>query len=224
MPRKKSIPQYTFLITAGPTREHLDPVRYLSNESSGRMGFALAATAARRGHRVILVHGPVAIPVPPGVETRAVVSAAEMLAACRKAWRESDALIMAAAVADYTPIRAARSKIKKSATALTLELKPTADILATLAARRAAGQVVMGFALEDRSPRRNAESKLKRKGLDAIVLNAPTALSSETSQVELLIRGEGWRRLEHAKKERTAERLVRETERLLAKSRSEART
>jgi phosphopantothenoylcysteine decarboxylase/phosphopantothenate--cysteine ligase len=204
------------LVTAGPTREYLDPVRYISNDSSGKMGFALAEAAAARGMRVTLVHGPVALTRPPGVRAVAVVSAAEMLAACTRLWPRHDALIMAAAVADYTPVRPARAKRRKSSGVLTLRLKPTVDILATLAAARRNDQIAVGFALEDRAARRNAEDKLVRKWLDAIVLNRPQAIGAERSAVEVLVRGEGWRSFPKAAKTRHAARIVRLVERLCA--------
>jgi phosphopantothenoylcysteine decarboxylase/phosphopantothenate--cysteine ligase len=196
------------LVTAGPTREYIDPVRYISNDSSGKMGFAIAAEAARRGHRVTLVHGPVALPEPPGVVDRSVVSAAEMLRECRKEWPLQDILIMAAAVADYRPVRAAAAKIKKSAAAMTVALEPTEDILATLAAGRRADQFVIGFALEDRSPRRNAESKLRRKRLDAIVLNLPTAIAADRSGIDILRAGFGWTKSRQATKSAHAATIV----------------
>ena len=180
------------LITAGPTREYIDPVRYISNDSSGRMGFALTQAARARGHRVTLVHGPVVLPTPPGVQAVPVVSAADMLRACLDRWADHDALIMVAAVADYTPARPVRAKLKKTASARVLRLKRTADILATLAKCRRPDQVVIGFAVQDRAPRRNAEQKLHRKGLDAIVLNRPEAIGAERAAVEILVRAGAW--------------------------------
>ena len=202
------------LVTAGPTREPIDSVRYLSNDSSGKMGFAVAEAAAARGMRVTLVHGPVALPRPARVRAIRVVSAAEMHTACANVWPRHDALVMAAAVADYTPVRPARHKRKKSADEFVLRLKPTEDILAALAISRREDQVVVGFALEDRSPRRNAERKLKRKGLDAIVLNRPDAIGADVSAVELLVAGEPWRALPGAAKTRHAAQIVRLVERL----------
>ncbi len=216
MPRQRKL---RLLITAGPTREYLDPVRYISNDSSGKMGFALAAAARKREMRVTLVHGPVAIAPPTGVRTVAVVSAADMLAACTELWPRHDALLMAAAVADYAPAQRSRSKRKKSTQDMTLCLKPTVDILAALAAERRPDQVVVGFALEDRAPRRNAERKLRRKGLDAIVLNHPTAIGAERSAVEVLVRGERWRRLPTAAKSRHAQHIIRLVEKLAAAAR-----
>ena len=208
------VPKLRLLITAGPTREYIDTVRYISNDSSGRMGFALAAAAARRGHEVTLVHGPVALRAPAGVRAVAVVSAAEMLRACRAAWPAQDGLIMAAAVADYTPRTPGRIKLKKKANALNLRLAPTIDILATLSLKRRPGQVVIGFALEDHHERRNAESKMRRKNLDAVVLNRPAAIAADRASQEILVRGKPWLVILTAKKESLANRLVRLIERL----------
>lgn len=196
------------LVTAGPTREYIDPVRYISNDSSGKMGFAIAAEAARRTHQVTLVHGPVALQAARGVVARSVISAAEMLAACRKAWPKHDVLIMAAAVADYRPVRAATAKIKKHAAVMSIALAPTEDVLAALAGRKRAGQVVIGFALEDRSPRANAESKLRRKGLDAIVLNSPGAIAADVSRIDVLRAGGRWSKSKHASKTAHAGTIV----------------
>jgi phosphopantothenoylcysteine decarboxylase/phosphopantothenate--cysteine ligase len=184
-------------------------VRYISNESSGTMGFAVAAAAAARGHRVTLVHGPVALPAPAGVRCIPVVSAADMLAACRKVWPRHNVLIMVAAVADYTPAKPLKRKRKKSAADLVLRLKPTVDILATLSQSRDPDQVTIGFALEDANARRNAAEKLQRKKLDAIVLNGPAALGSKRASWEVLLgRGGDWMRFHTTTKSRLAARLV----------------
>jgi phosphopantothenoylcysteine decarboxylase/phosphopantothenate--cysteine ligase len=159
------------LITAGPTREHLDPVRFLSNGSSGRMGYALAGAAAARGCAVDLVSGPVALAAPEGVTARRVVSAAEMLAACEALFGACDALIAVAAVSDYRPRVFEPEKMKKRGGALTLELEPTPDILKTLAARKRPGQTVVGFAAETRDVEAYARRKLETKNLDWIVAN-----------------------------------------------------
>ena len=202
------------LVTAGPTREYIDPVRYISNDSSGTMGFALAAAALRRGHDVTLVHGPVALRPVRGARAVAVVSASDMLRACRRAWRASDVLVMAAAVADYAPAHPSRTKVKRSRAQRVLELAPTVDILAALSAARRSGQKVIGFALEDRAPRRHAREKLERKGLDAIVLNRPSAIGAARSRVEVLERGGRWVALPMSRKARVAVRLVALIERL----------
>lgn len=159
------------LLTAGPTREHLDPVRFLSNGSSGKMGYALASAAAARGWRVDLVSGPVALPTPRGVNVHRVVSAAEMLAACEPLFGPCDLFIAVAAVADYRPARVAAQKQKKQAGPLTLELVPTVDILKTLSAQKRPGQTVVGFAAETTNVEAYARRKLVEKQLDWIVAN-----------------------------------------------------
>lgn len=204
------------LITAGPTREYIDPVRYLSNESSGKMGVALAAAAAARGHRVTLIHGPIAVACPAGVRAVAVTSATDMLQACLATWNRQDVLIMAAAVADYAPAQVESVKRKKSRRDLILRLVPTVDILAALSAARRPGQVVIGFALEDRNGRRNAAAKLARKKLDAIVLNTPSALSADRASWQILTKSEGWQRVPTGPKSTLGVRLVRLAERLHA--------
>lgn len=159
------------LLTAGPTREHLDPIRFLSNGSSGKMGYALARAAARRGWTVELVSGPVALAAPPGVTVVPVVSAADMFAACATRFPACDLFIAVAAVADYRPRETATHKRKKDDAALNLELVPTIDILRTLAASKTAGQTVVGFAAETHDLEAYARRKLVEKGLDWIVAN-----------------------------------------------------
>lgn len=159
------------LITAGPTREHLDPVRFLSNGSSGKMGYALAAAAAERGWQVDLVSGPVALPAPAGVNVTRVVSAADMLAACTPLFPACDVFIAVAAVADYRPKLVASQKVKKQSASLVLELEPTVDILKTLAATKRSGQVVVGFAAETEDVEAYARRKLIEKRLDWIAAN-----------------------------------------------------
>lgn len=202
------------LVTAGPTREYADTVRYLSNASSGRMGFAIAQALQSRGHDVTLVHGPVALRPPRRVRAVSVVSAAEMLAACDRAWPEQDVLIMTAAVADYTPSRVLRHKMKKGVNGATLELRPTVDILARLSARRRSGQVVIGFALEDRNAQAYAEAKLARKRLDAIVLNSPANIGGTRGRVEVLVKGGRWTLVRAATKRGIAVWLARLAETL----------
>lgn len=159
------------LLTAGPTREYLDPIRFLSNGSSGKMGYALARAAARRGWTVELVSGPVALSAPPGVTVVPVVSAAEMFAACAARFAACDLFIAVAAVADYRPRATAVRKLKKDSAGLSLELEPTIDILRTLAARKTAGQTVVGFAAETHDLEAYARRKLVEKQLDWIVAN-----------------------------------------------------
>jgi phosphopantothenoylcysteine decarboxylase / phosphopantothenate---cysteine ligase len=159
----------TVLVTAGPTREKIDPVRYLTNRSSGRMGYAIAEAALRRGARVLLVSGPTAIAAPGAAELTTVETAEEMLAAVLKLLPQSTIVIKTAAVADFRPKRAAGQKIKRKGE-MVLELEPTADILAEVA-RRKTSQVVVGFAAETENALENARKKLAAKSLDAIVVN-----------------------------------------------------
>jgi len=158
------------LITAGPTREAIDPVRYLSNRSSGKMGYALAAAAARHG-RVTLVSGPVALAAPRPAKLIRVVTAREMARAVLRESRNADVIIQCAAVADFKPARVPKHKIKKTGRALSLKLVPAVDILATLGRRKKRGQLLVGFAAETRGLRKNALAKLRHKNLDYIVAN-----------------------------------------------------
>jgi len=167
----------TLLITAGPTREELDPVRYLSNRSSGKMGYALAEVALRRGARVILVSGPVALAPPQNAEFIPVRTAEEMRRAVLEQLPQATVVLMAAAVADYRPAKPAAQKIKRGAGPLALELEPTPDILAEVGAEVAGekrGQVIVGFAAETSDLAENARAKLLRKGADLVVANDVT--------------------------------------------------
>jgi phosphopantothenoylcysteine decarboxylase/phosphopantothenate--cysteine ligase len=159
----------TVLITAGPTREKIDPVRYLTNRSSGRMGYALAEGALRRGARVLLVSGPTALTPAGGAEVTWVESADQMRQAVMKLLPEATIVIKTAAVADYRPRNAAEQKIKRKG-AMSLELEPTADILAELG-RNKSSQIIIGFAAETENVLENARKKLLSKSLDAIVVN-----------------------------------------------------
>ena len=182
----------TVLITAGPTREKIDPVRYLTNRSSGRMGFALAEAAARRGARVLLVSGPTSVTPPGSAEVTRVETADEMHATTLKLLPESHIVIMTAAVADYRPRTQADQKIKRKGP-ITLELEPTADILKELSARRQ-GQTIVGFAAETENILENARKKLASKSLDAIVVNDVSregvGFDSERNAVTILSEGE----------------------------------
>ena len=173
-----------FLITAGPTREHLDPVRFLSNRSSGKMGYALAEVARAHGP-VTLVSGPVNLPVPTGVEFVPVVSAAEMAEAVFRRYAEADVVIMAAAVCDFRPKHVATHKRKKETMERMLELEPTPDILAELG-RRKTRQVLVGFALETENVEASAAEKLRRKHLDWIVANEARALDAAANAVTII--------------------------------------
>jgi phosphopantothenoylcysteine decarboxylase/phosphopantothenate--cysteine ligase len=177
------------LVSAGPTREAVDPVRYLSNHSSGKMGHAVARVARRRGAEVVLVTGPTELPPPPGVRTVAVTTAAEMQRALDVEFRSATVLVMAAAVADYRTRRPAERKLKKRDAALTLALERTPDILAGLAARKGR-RLVVGFAAETDAVTQEAARKLREKRIDLMVANDVTApgagFGSDTNIVHLL--------------------------------------
>ncbi|MFP4057220.1 MAG: phosphopantothenoylcysteine decarboxylase [Candidatus Brocadiia bacterium] len=201
------------LVAAGPTREYIDDVRFLSNASSGRMGCAIAQAAANRGHQVLLVCGPLEVGAP-DVDVRPVVSTQEMLEAVCQAFPHVDAVVMAAAPADFRPARRAPQKIKKGKGPLTLELVPTADILKELARRREQ-QVLVGFALESEQLVERARAKLQEKQLDLVVANRPEAIGAPRATVHLLHRDGTEERLEDEEKSGIADRLVAVLERLV---------
>ena len=159
------------LITAGPTREFIDPVRFITNSSSGQMGYAIAAEALRRGHEVILVSGPVHIAPPAGAEVVDVVTAADMAEAVKSRFASCDCCIMSAAVADYRPAKVCEQKMKKTPGNLAIELERTEDILKTIGTMKKESQLLIGFAAESENLLENAAGKLQRKNLDWIVAN-----------------------------------------------------
>jgi len=177
------------LITAGPTREYLDPVRYLSNRSSGKMGFAIAEAAAARGHEVTLISGPVILGTPPEVSRIDVESARDMLAAVQREFPEHDALVMCAAVADFRPKVMAHNKLKKATMPSVIELERNPDILKCIQPDKGS-RIVVGFAAETDNIYLEAERKLKEKGLDLIVANDVTLSDAgfevDTNRVTLL--------------------------------------
>jgi phosphopantothenoylcysteine decarboxylase/phosphopantothenate--cysteine ligase len=181
------------VVTAGPTREAIDPVRFVSNHSSGRMGVSIAAAAWRRGASVTLVAGPLAVPAPVGVSLVHVESTEEMRAAVERELAQADVLVMAAAPADYRPAERATSKLKKTGRPRSIELEENADILLSTVPARREGAVVVGFALETDDVIENARRKLDAKALDLIVLNDATepgaGFTVETNRVTLLARG-----------------------------------
>ncbi|MBN1361333.1 MAG: phosphopantothenoylcysteine decarboxylase [Sedimentisphaerales bacterium] len=204
-----------FLITAGGTREYIDPVRFISNASSGKMSYALARAALKAGHKVTLITAPTALRPPTGAHVVHVESAAQMFAAVKKHFAACDCLIMAAAVADFTPAKPSKTKLKKDAgTKPTLRLKPTPDILKWAGSHRRVctahhrPQIVIGFALEDRNLRANAERKLHDKHLDMIVANAPVAIGAETSTVHIKTPSSQWLEIPAQRKTMIAGRIV----------------
>jgi phosphopantothenoylcysteine decarboxylase / phosphopantothenate---cysteine ligase len=176
------------LITSGPTRQHLDPVRYLTNASSGRMGQSLAQAAVDAGHEVVIVSGPVDVTYPPQCEVIPVVSTEEMLATCQRVFPQCDGLIGVAAPCDYRPIKVEQQKIKKTGEPLVLHLVETPDIVATLGAAKLPQQWLVGFALETEDQRFRAITKMQKKSCDLMVLNGPQAINSAENSIEVLDR------------------------------------
>ncbi len=177
------------LITSGPTRQYLDPVRYLSNGSSGRMGSALAQAAVAQGHEVVVISGPVDLEYPAGVELIRVVSTEELLAACQRCFPLCDGMIAAAAPCDYRPRAVASQKIAKTGQPLQLQLIETPDVVASLGQTKRSEQWIVGFALETEDPRLRGLAKLEKKSCDLMVLNGPEAMDSLRNEVEVIDRG-----------------------------------
>ena len=208
------------LVTAGGTQEALDPVRYIGNRSSGKMGFALAEEAAARGAEVELVTGPVVLKTArPAITRTDVVSAADMGAACDRIAPQCDIIIMAAAVADHRPAEPADRKIKEKEKGMEVKLEPTTDILKGLGTHKKKGQLVVGFALETHDALANAQGKLQRKNLDMIVLNtladAGAGFGHDTNKVTLITPGTDPVELPLMTKARTAAAILDHLERLL---------
>ncbi len=180
------------LVTAGPTCENIDPVRYISNHSSGKMGLAIARSLNNAGASVYLVSGPLQMEVPAFVKHIPVITSAEMLEACTSLFPDMNAAVMAAAVADYTPRLPVDKKIKKKEDILNIELVKTKDILMAMGEKKKPGQILVGFALETDNELENAREKLKRKNLDMIVLNSMNdkgaGFGSDTNKVTLLFK------------------------------------
>ena len=195
------------VVSAGPTREHLDDVRYLTSPSSGRMGFAVAAAARRAGHSVVLVSGPVSLPDPAGVKVVLVVSALEMRRAVLAAFRRADALVMTAAVSDYRPARRRPGKWKKGAARISLPLVRNPDILAE-AGRRKGGRVCIGFAVEVQAALQGAKDKIRRKRLDALCLCSPDAFGRDRADYRILFPDNRLERLPGVRKTALARRIV----------------
>jgi phosphopantothenoylcysteine decarboxylase/phosphopantothenate--cysteine ligase len=204
-----------FLITAGGTREYIDPVRFISNASSGKMGYALARAALEAGHQVTVITAPTALQPPAGARVVRVESAAQMFAAVKEHFGRCDCLIMAAAVADYTPARPSKTKLKKRAAKVTLELKPTPDILQWAGRHRRVGRahhnwkIIVGFALEDQDLRANAERKMREKHLDMIIANTPGAIGADTSTLHIKTIDSDWVEIDNTHKTASAKRIIR---------------
>lgn len=200
------------LITTGPTREPIDPVRYITNHSTGKMGLALAKSFFDAGATVTLIAGPIQLAIPGRIETHFVETADEMYKACLKHFPESDITIMTAAVADYRPADISENKIKKSDQKLQLKLEATTDILSALGKLKKESQFLVGFALETDDELKNAQSKLERKNLDMIVLNSlrdeGAGFGTDTNKVTLIFRNNQITEFPLMSKQDVANRIV----------------
>ena len=190
----KDLTGYNVLVTAGPTREKIDPVRFISNHSTGKMGYAIAKQAGMRGAKVTLVSGPVALEAPKGVEVVPVVSAKDMADAVWERADKMDMIIKAAAVADYRPVTTYEDKVKKSGDDMNIALERTDDILAHLGKNKKEGQILCGFSMETKDMLENSKVKLKKKNLDVIVANnlkvAGAGFGTDTNIVTLITKDE----------------------------------
>ncbi len=202
----------TILITAGPTREPIDPVRYLSNRSSGRMGFALAQRAAKRGHTILLITGPVSLPTPDNVTRFDVTTAAEMYHAVSENIGQAQVAIFSAAVADYTPFETCSQKLKKSSGTLTLQLKRTQDILGSVRSEMNYHGYLVGFAAETENVVANATKKYQCKGCDLLVANDVSrpdiGFDQQHNEVTLLFRNGQRSSIAKATKESIADSIL----------------
>lgn len=176
------------IVTAGPTREYIDPVRYISNESSGMMGFAFAKALVKLGFKVWLITGPVNLPTPDGTRRIDVVTGQEMRRAVMRLVPRADLIVMAAAVSDWRPARMSGHKIKKRDQSISINLRPNPDILGEISKKKKPSQTVVGFALETSDMEKNARRKLAKKNCDWIVANDITSIGSKTSRVVLFNR------------------------------------
>lgn len=213
-----------FLITAGGTREYIDPVRFISNASSGKMGYALVCAAIKAGHKVTLITTSTAQKPPKGTKVVNVETAGQMLKAVKNNFSKCDSLIMTAAVSDYTPVKKSGTKIKKSDKPMTIKLKPTTDILKWAGKHKKKDQVVVGFALESKAVRTSAENKMKTKNLDMIIANSPAAIGAEKASVEIKRLNEKWLKIPLATKAAIAKKIITLTEMLLTDTYSKSKT
>ena len=215
--KKKSLEGKHFLVTAGATIEPIDPVRFISNHSSGKMGYAVAESLAARGAKVTLVSGRTALDTPKGVDRVDVLSAEQMYEACNEVFEQTDGAVMCAAVADYTPQAVADEKLKKGDGDMSIALKRTKDIAASLGAKKGS-RVLVGFAMETQNEKENAQSKLERKNFDFIVLNSlrteGAGFRGDTNVVTLIDHA-GAEELPLMSKSDVAERIVDKIENLL---------
>jgi phosphopantothenoylcysteine decarboxylase/phosphopantothenate--cysteine ligase len=206
------------LITAGPTWEFIDKVRYIASPSTGRMGFAVAEVFAAAGHTVDLVLGPTTLQPPAGVQVIRVTSADEMHHAAMERLDSADAVVMTAAVSDYRPVSFLDGKKKRTGGKWVLELVENPDILKEIGEKKG-DRILVGFALESEDPRRGALDKLRRKNLDFIVLNGPAAFGSDVTTAEIIDRSERSTQLTNVTKRDLARRILEKVEALLVERR-----
>jgi phosphopantothenoylcysteine decarboxylase/phosphopantothenate--cysteine ligase len=202
------------IITAGGTREYIDPVRFISNASSGKMGYALARAALKAGHKVTLITAPTVLKPPGQIKLVKVETATQMFEAVKKHFEQCDCLIMAAAVADYTPASPVKTKMKKTSKSITLKLKPTPDILKWATSHKKKTQIIVGFALEDKAIRARAQKKLQDKNLDMIVANSPAAIGADKANVQIKTQNSSWLEIQNATKSATATKIIHMVEKL----------
>jgi phosphopantothenoylcysteine decarboxylase/phosphopantothenate--cysteine ligase len=211
--KDKPLKGYRLLINAGPTREQIDPVRFISNYSSGKMGIAIAETAACYGAEVELVLGPVDIlPENKSIKIINVISAESMAVECKKRFTNCDIAILSAAVADFTPEKVAGTKIKRGDNELVIKLKPTTDIASELGRLKKKNQILVGFALETDNEIQNAEEKLSRKNLDIIVLNSlkekGAGFGFDTNRITIIDKNNNIDKFELKSKEEAARDII----------------
>ncbi len=201
-----------FLVTAGPTREPIDPIRYLSNRSSGKMGYAIAEAAIDAGHKVVLISGPVDVDPPRGAELTSVLTSDDMFDAVHEHLHDCDVLVMCAAIADYKPKQVSKTKIKKRDANLSLELIPTRDILASLP-KEDRNYVVVGFAAETENVEESARKKLEEKNCDVIVANDVShpdfGMESDENEVTMLFRDGKMKKIARSPKKIVARELLK---------------
>jgi len=209
-----------FVVTAGPTREAIDPVRFISNRSSGKMGYAIAEAALAKKHEVTLISGPASIAPPRGAKNVSIITSDELHAAVHRALRECDVLVMCAAVADYKPATALARKMKKRKTSFALKLVPTRDILSSLPKRR--NYLVVGFAAETHDLKQKAQKKLRAKNCDAIVANdvsgSETGMESDENEVTIFFRNGESEKISRTSKKIIARELVKIIAKMFEKS------
>lgn len=210
-----------FVVTAGPTREAIDPVRFISNRSSGKMGYAIAEAALAKKHEVTLISGPASIAAPRGAKNVSIITSDELHDAVHRALPECDVLVMCAAVSDYKPAARSNRKMKKRKSPFALKLIPTRDILASLPEGNR-DYLVVGFAAETHDLKRNAQRKLRAKNCDAIVANdvsgSETGMESDENAVTIFFRNGDSRKISRASKKIIARELVKIISKMMEKS------